>query len=78
MLHLELSILKPKRVLFLTGIKFAQEFLKLPGLAGLQDNACSLGEYDYGLHKAKTVIAVNPFGYHRENLVNLILRKFRE
>jgi hypothetical protein len=77
MLHLELSILKPKRVLFLTGIKFVKEFLKLPGLAGLED-ACSLGEYDYGLHKAKTVIAVNPIWYSRKKLANQILNKFRE
>ena len=76
MLHLELSILKPKRVLFLTGMKFVQEFLKLPRLSGLEENACSLGEYDYGLHKAQTVITVNPRNCHRKELVNLILKRF--
>lgn len=76
MLHLELSILKPKRVLFLTGIKFVQEFLKIPGLTGLHDNACSLGEYDYGLHKAQTVITVNPRNCPQKELVNLILKRF--
>jgi hypothetical protein len=76
MLHLELSILKPKRVLFLTGLKFAQEFLKIPHLSGLEDNACYLGEYDFGLHKAQTLITVNPRNCPREELVNLILKRF--
>jgi hypothetical protein len=76
MLHLELSILKPKRVLFLTGIKFVKEFLKLPRLSGLGDNVCSLGEYDFGLHKAQTVITINPRNCPRKELVNLILKRF--
>jgi hypothetical protein len=76
MLHLELSILKPKRVLFLTGMNFAQQFLKLPRLTALGDNVCSLGEYDYGLHKAQTVITINPRNCPRKELVNLILKRF--
>jgi hypothetical protein len=76
MLHLELSILKPKRVLFLTGIKLTQQFLKLPRLSLLQDNVCSLGEYDFGLHKAQTVITINPRNCPRKELVKQILKSF--
>lgn len=73
MFQLEMSILRPKRVLFLTGMKYAQDFLDLSDCSGLEDCVCNLGEFDYGFHKAQTVVSVNPKKYHREDLVNLIL-----
>jgi hypothetical protein len=78
MFQLELSILKPKRVLFLTGMKYAQDFLELSDCSGLKDCVCPLGVFDYGFHKAKTVVSVHPKKYHRENLVDLILKGFRD
>jgi hypothetical protein len=60
MLQLELSILKPKRVLFLTGMKCAQGFLNLPGNLEFNDCVCNLGEFYYGVHKARTVVSINP------------------
>jgi hypothetical protein len=70
--------LKPKRVLFLTGMKYAQDFLELSDCSGLKDCVCPLGVFDYGSHKAKTVVSVHPKKYHRKKLVDLILKGFRD
>jgi hypothetical protein len=67
MLQLELSILKPKRILFLTGMKHAQDFLNLSDCKYLEKYVCPLGEF-----------SVNPKKYPREELVNLILEGFRD
>lgn len=76
MFQMEMFMLKPKRVLFLTGMKHAQDFLNLTDCSGLEDCVCNLGEFDYGFHKAQTVVSVNPKKYHRKKLVNLILKGF--
>jgi hypothetical protein len=76
MLQLELSILKPKRILFLTGMKHAQDFLNLSDCKELEKYVCPLGEFEYDGHKAQTVVSVNPKKYPREELVNLILEEF--
>lgn len=73
MLHLELSILKPKRILFLTGMKHAQDFLNLSDCSGLENCVYPLGDFDYEFDKIKTVVSVHPKKYHRKELVNLIL-----
>jgi hypothetical protein len=77
MFELELSILKPKRILFLTGMKYAQDFLGLSDCSGLEDCVCPLEEFDFGFHKAQTVVSVHPKKYHRKELVDLILPGFR-
>src|ERR1035437_2671151 len=74
--ELELSLLRPKRILFLTGMKYAQHFLNLSDCSGLEDCVCPLGAFDYGFHKAQTVVSVHPKKYHRKELVNLILKGF--
>ena len=75
-LHLELSILKPKRVLFLTGMKYMKEFLNLSDDVELTGYVHNLGEFDYGIHKAQTVITVNPVNCPRQKLVSMILERF--
>jgi hypothetical protein len=77
MFLLELSILKPKRILFLTGMKNAQDFLEFPNSLNLEELVWNLGEIEYGSHKARTVVSVNPKRYHRDKLVNLILAGFK-
>jgi hypothetical protein len=76
-LYLELFKLKPKRILFLTGMKFAQDFLYLSDCSGLEDCVCPLGDFDYEYDKVKTVVSVHPRKYHRKELVDLILAGFR-
>jgi hypothetical protein len=76
-LHLELSILKPKRVLFLTGMKHAQDFLYLSDCKDFNKYTCPLGDFDYESHIAQTVVSVNPKKYPRDEVVNLILTGFR-
>jgi len=76
-LHLELSTLKPKRILFLTGMKHAQDFLYLSDCSGLEDCVCPLGHFEYEFDKVKTVVSVHPKKYHRKELVDLILAGFR-
>jgi uracil-DNA glycosylase len=68
MLNLELSILRPKRILFLTGTKHAQDFLNLSGYSGLENCVCPLGDYDYEFDKINTVVSVHPKKYHRKEL----------
>ena len=76
-LHHELLLLRPKRVLFLTGMKHAQDFLYLSDCSGLEDCVCPLGDFDYEFDKVKTVVSVHPKKYHRKELVDLILAGFR-
>ena len=78
MFQLELLKLQPKRVLFLTGMKYAQDFLELSDCSGMEDCVCPLGEFDYGFHKAQTVVSVHPKKYHRKELVDLILAGFKD
>ena len=75
--QIELSILRPKRILFLSGMKYAQDFLELSDCSGLEDCVCPLGEFDYGFHKAQTVVSVHPKKYKREKLVKKIIKGFR-
>ena len=75
--QIEISLLKPKRVLFLAGVKEVQDFLGLSNCSNLQEPVCSLGEYDFGNHQAQTVISINRRNYPRDKLVNLILERFR-
>jgi hypothetical protein len=77
MLQLELSILKPKRIPFLTGMKHAQDFLYLSDCSGLEDCVCPLGDFDYEFDKVKTVVSVHPKKYSRKELVDLILAGFQ-
>jgi len=76
-LHLEMLRLKPKRILFLTGMKHAQDFLYLSDCSGLEDCVCPLGDFDYLFDKIKTVVSVHPRKYHRKELVDLILKGFK-
>jgi hypothetical protein len=75
--ELEISVLRPKRILFLTGMKYARDFLNLSDCSGLEDCVCPLGEFDFGFHKAQTVVSVHPKKYRRKELVDLILKGFR-
>jgi hypothetical protein len=77
-LHLELLKLRPKRILFLTGMKHAQDFLYLSDCSGLEDCVCPLGDFDYEFAKIKTVVSVHPKKYSRKELVDLILAGFRD
>lgn len=77
-LHLELSTLKPKRILFLTGMKHAQDFLYLSDCSGLEDCVCPLGHFEYEFDKVKTVVSVHPKKYPRKELVDLILKGFND
>jgi hypothetical protein len=77
-LDLELFILKPKRVLFLTGINHATNFLKLPENLNINEPVINLGQYNFGSHKAKTVVSINAQKYLQNNLVDLILEAFWE
>ncbi|MDR3668857.1 MAG: hypothetical protein P4L35_18635, partial [Ignavibacteriaceae bacterium] len=77
MLHLELSNIKPKRILFLTGMKHAQDFLYLSDCSGLEDCVCPLGYFNYEFDKIKTVVSVHPKKYNRKVLVDLILKGFK-
>jgi hypothetical protein len=61
MFQLELLRLKPKRVLFLTGMKYAQDFLDLTYRT---------------VPKAQTVVSGNPRMYKRSELVKSILNEF--
>ena len=72
----ELLRLKPKRVLFLTGMKYVQEFLDLTDHADRGDCVHSLGNFNYGFHKAHTVVSGNPRMYKRSDLVKSILNEF--
>ena len=74
--QIELSLLKPRRVLFLAGVKDVQHFLGLSNCLDFQEPVCSLGEYDYGNHQAQTVISIDRRNYPRNKLVNLILNNF--
>jgi hypothetical protein len=77
-LDLELHILKPKRVLFLTGINHAANFLKLPENLNINEPVINLGQYNFASHKAKTVVSTNAQKYLQNNLVDLILEAFWE
>ncbi|MDR3611208.1 MAG: hypothetical protein P4L27_11640 [Ignavibacteriaceae bacterium] len=76
MFQLELMRLKPKRILFLTGMKYVQAFLDLNGHADRGDGVINLGKFDYGFHKAQTVVSGNPRLYKRSKLVQSILNEF--
>jgi hypothetical protein len=76
MFQLELLRLKPKRVLFLTGMKYAQDFLDLTHGSDSGDCVYNLGEFNYGFHKAQTVISGNPRMFKRSELVKSILNEF--
>jgi hypothetical protein len=76
MFQLELLTLKPKRVLFLTGMKYVQNFLDLKDCSDREDCVYNLGEFDYGFHKAHTVVSGNPRMYKRAELVKSILNGF--
>jgi hypothetical protein len=74
--ELEISALRPKRILFLTGMKYARDFLNLSDCSGLEDCVCPLGEFDFGFHKAQTVVSVHPKKYRRKELVREIIKGF--
>ena len=76
MFQLELLRLKPKRVLFLTGMKYVQDFLDLTEGSDKEDCVHNLGKFDYGFHKAHTVVSGNPRMYKRSELVKSILNEF--
>jgi hypothetical protein len=76
MLRYELSILKPKRVLFLSGDKCIHDFLDIPCKIKLNDCVRNLGKFDFGVHKAQTVVTLNPKMCPREKLVKSILDAF--
>jgi hypothetical protein len=76
MFQLELLTLKPKRVLFLTGMKYVQDFLDLTDRSDKGECVYNLGKIDYGFHKARTVVSGNPRMYKRSELVKSILNKF--
>jgi hypothetical protein len=76
MFQLELLKLKPKRVLFLTGMKYVQYFLDLTEGSDKEDCVHNLGKFDYGFHKAHTVVSGNPRMYKRSELVKSILNEF--
>ena len=74
--RIELWLGKPSRVLFLTGMKYAKDFLGLPDDIGLDDCIVNLGLFDYGVHRAETVVSANPQKYFKDGLVDTILRGF--
>ena len=76
MFQLELLRLKPKRVLFLTGMKHVRDFLGLTDYTDRGDCVYNLGEFDYGSHIAHTVVSGNPRMYKRAELVKSILNEF--
>lgn len=76
LLKLEIYMGQPKRILFLTGMKFAKDFLNLPEGIGMDGNIVSLGKFDYGVHMADTVVSVNPRKFKKEELVSAILKGF--
>ena len=76
MFQFELLRLKPKRVLFLTGMKHVRDFLGLTDYTDRGDCVYNLGEFDYGFHKAPTVVSGNPRMFKRLELVKSILNKF--
>ena len=76
MFQLELLSLKPKRVLFLTGMKYVREFLGLTDYSDREDCVYNLGEFDYGSHIAQTVVSGNPRMFKRSELVKSILNEF--
>jgi len=76
LLKLEIYMGQPKRILFLTGMKYAKDFLELPEEAKTGNDIVSIKKYNYGFHKADTIISVNPRKYRKERLVNTILRGF--
>jgi hypothetical protein len=78
LLKLEIYMGQPKRILFLTGMKWAKDFLELPEGIEMEDSVVSLGEYDYGVHRAETVVSVNPKRYNRGELVKTILLGFEK
>jgi hypothetical protein len=76
MFQLELLRLKPKRILFLTGMKYVQDFLDLSDRSNKEDCVYNLGKFDYGFHKAHTVVSGNPRMFKRSELVKSILNEF--
>jgi hypothetical protein len=76
MFQFELLRLKPKRVLFLTGMKYVKDFLDLPDCSDKEDCVCNLGEFNYGFHIAHTVVSGNPRMFKRTELVKSILNEF--
>jgi hypothetical protein len=60
MLNLEIEILKPKRILFLTGLVAVKEFLTLPDSLAMDSSFHDLGNYKFGNHKARTIITTSP------------------
>jgi hypothetical protein len=73
---LELYMGKPRRILFLTGMNTAKDFLGLPDDIGLDDCIVNLGVFDYGIHRAETVVSANPKKYFKDGLVDTVLRAF--
>ena len=76
MFQIELLLLKPKRVLFLTGMKYARDFLDLNDCSDNGDCVYNLGEFGYEYHNAHTVVSGNPRMYKHSELVKSILNEF--
>jgi hypothetical protein len=74
--QLELLRLKPKRVLFLTGMKYVRDFLGLANCPDRGNCVNNLGVFNYGSHKARTVVSGNPRMFKRSELVKSILNEF--
>jgi hypothetical protein len=72
----ELYMGKPRRILFLTGMNYAKDFLGLPEDIGLDDCIVNLGVFDYGVHRAETVVSANPKKYFKDGIVDTVLRGF--
>lgn len=75
-LNLEIEILRPKRVLFLSGLSYVKEFLNLPDALAMKEPIHNLGNFNFGTHIAKTIITVNPKKFHKNDLVELLLKEF--
>jgi hypothetical protein len=76
MLELEIEILQPKHVLFLTGLSYAKVFLNLSDTLEMKEPLNNLGYFNFGNYPAKTLITVNPKKFHRNALVELLLNEF--
>lgn len=74
--QIELSILKPKRILFLIGMKCAHEFLDFHESSSSDNIVCSIKDYEFGTHNAHVVVTVHPKKCRRENLARDIINAF--
>jgi len=73
---LELYMGRPRRILFLTGMKAAKDFLGLTEDVCPEDSIVNLGVFDYGIHRAETVVSANPKKYSKAELAEAVLRGF--